>query len=756
MTRATLPKWLGRIGFLAMACAAAGCSSSDGTTTTPATGTYALAVTPASVSGAAGGSAVATLAINRNAFTEAVALAVSGLPSGVTASFSGNNTTGNAAVLTLSIGAAVPVGSYSLTISGIASGVANQSATLTLVVTASTGGSGGFSVAASAVTVANGSTGTVTVTVTRTGAFTGTVTLAVGGLPAGVTGTFQPVQILAGQSVSTLSLPVTSAAALGTTTITITGSAAGLANQTASVQLTITAPAPAGPFAMALSVSSYLALPPTALAWLPVLKIARNAGFTSPVTFTVSGLPLTLAVLVGTVTADSAVLEVLNLGAANGTYTATIHGTGGGGVQTATMQIVVASPTTGAIKWTICPNGLPVWSFSVRDGNGAWTRIVPNADGSVFAFDITQPTASVALVTTDSGVGRTTVYQFTAAEVAARAASECALFPGATNRTVNGTVTGLAGGDLSTEGMGWWVGSTGGNAAYSLENLPSGLLDLVAARASLDALVNYAVSGIIIRRGVNPPSGGNNPVLDFGAAEAFAPTVSTWTFGNTGGAAFGVSQRFTTAAAIGSLSLIPGLEQTVTTRSIYGVPLGQTIAGDLHQVVATIGTYVPGGPSRQIITYARTLADRSLSFGSPMPTPTVSSVGNATAGRLRVQGTLPPEYNAGVSIEVKSTGANARFATVHTTRGFLGAGSTYDVQMPDLTSTTGWDSAWNIHPGDLTNWWASGGGPILHFFDARYIYASAQVRWTGAATGVIAPADGATYLIGRTSGSIVP
>ena len=487
-----------------------------------------------------------------------------------------------------------------------------------------------------------------------------------------------------------------------------------------------------------------------------MLKVARNAGFTGPVTFTASGLPLTLAVIVVPEPGDSALLDVLNLGAANGTYTAVIHGTGGGGEQDVNLQIVVAPPSTGAIKWTFCPNGSPVFSFSVKDGSGPWTRVVPTADGLQYAFDVTQSTASVATVTLDSGVARTTVYQYTAAEMTARAASECTLFPGVTNRSVSGAVTGLGNGDLSTEAMGWWTGSTGGNGSYSLENLPSGLLDLVAARGNLDALLSFAVSKIIIRRGVNPASGGTNPVLDFNAAEAFAPALSTWTFGNTGGAPFGVTERFSTVGAIGSLSSIPGIENPATTRTLYGVPPALSVAGDLHQVIATIGTLVVGGPSRQIITYARTLADRSVSFGSTLPAPTVSSIGGAAVGRLRIQGTLPAEYNSGVSLDVKSTGSNARFATVYATRGFLGAGSSYDIQMPDLTATTGWDSAWNIHPGDLTNWWVSGGGPILHFYDVRYIFNSVQSRWTGAATGVTAPADGATYLFGRASGTIVP
>jgi hypothetical protein len=70
--------------------------------------------------------------------------------------------------------------------------------------------------------------------------------------------------------------------------------------------------------------------------------------------------------------------------------------------------------------------------FAVEDGSGPWAPIVPN--GSTYAFDLVQPTAQVAFVTNDSGGFRTTVYQATAQEIAALAASECTLYPNPTSR----------------------------------------------------------------------------------------------------------------------------------------------------------------------------------------------------------------------------------------------------------------------------------------------------------------------------------
>ena len=189
---------------------------------------------------------------------------------------------------------------------------------------------------------------------------------------------------------------------------------------------------------------------------------------------------------------------------------------------------------------------------------------------------------------------------------------------------------------------------------------------------------------------------------------------------------------------------------------MYGIPVAQLVAGDLHQVVLTIGTIAVKRATRQVIAYVRAIADRSISFGPPMPSPTVTSVSIADVGLLRAQGTLPTEYNSGVSLDVKSTGTVPRFATVHVTRGALGAGSTYDIRMPDLTQVTGWDRNWNIRPGDVTEWWVSGGGPILDYFDGRYIFSTTYGAWTGTQTGITVPADGQTYQIGRAFGTITP
>jgi GH25 family lysozyme M1 (1,4-beta-N-acetylmuramidase) len=83
-----------------------------------------------------GQSSDASVSILRTNFTSEVALTVSGLPAGTTASFNANPTTDTSAALTVTTPAdpaATPVGSYPLTITGVSGGI-TRTTRLTLVV----------------------------------------------------------------------------------------------------------------------------------------------------------------------------------------------------------------------------------------------------------------------------------------------------------------------------------------------------------------------------------------------------------------------------------------------------------------------------------------------------------------------------------------------------------------------------------------------------------------------------------------------
>lgn len=79
---------------------------------------------------------------------------------------------------------------------------------------------------------------------TRRGGYAGEVTLTLDALPAGVTGAFAPATLPSGTTSSLLTLTVVATAAASTTPITIRATGSGVADKTATVQLTITRPPP--------------------------------------------------------------------------------------------------------------------------------------------------------------------------------------------------------------------------------------------------------------------------------------------------------------------------------------------------------------------------------------------------------------------------------------------------------------------------------------------------------------------------------
>ncbi len=106
------------------------------------TGSFTLSLAPASLTIQTGADGTASIDIARTDFTGAVALAVTGAPSGVTAVVDPASTSGNSATLTVTVGGSATAGDYTLTVTGSASGLADGTATLALTVTVPTTGSG--------------------------------------------------------------------------------------------------------------------------------------------------------------------------------------------------------------------------------------------------------------------------------------------------------------------------------------------------------------------------------------------------------------------------------------------------------------------------------------------------------------------------------------------------------------------------------------------------------------------------------------
>ena len=183
---------------------------------------------------AGSGSPITITVVPANGFSGSVILSASGLPNGVTASFS-PATTSSTSSLTLSAASNAAVGSAAIMVKGTSGGL-SAAASVQLTV-------GGFSVSVAPATVVlqQVSTTNASVTVAESN-FSGNVTLTASGLPSGVTASFNPSTTT---SSSLMTIDVNGTAVPGTYTVNINAASGGL-TQAAGLTLTVRIAPPAG------------------------------------------------------------------------------------------------------------------------------------------------------------------------------------------------------------------------------------------------------------------------------------------------------------------------------------------------------------------------------------------------------------------------------------------------------------------------------------------------------------------------------
>jgi hypothetical protein len=181
---------------------------------------FTLASSPSTLSVTQGSSTTATVTVtDQGGFTGAVSFTATGLPMGVTASFSPTSST-TSSVLTLTASSTATTGGpVTVTITGT-SGSTTASTTVALTVNPLVTSGFTISPSASSLTVLQGASGTDTITVTDIGGFTGSVAFTASGMPSGVTAAFNPTS---SATSSVLTLMASSTATTGAFTITVTG-----------------------------------------------------------------------------------------------------------------------------------------------------------------------------------------------------------------------------------------------------------------------------------------------------------------------------------------------------------------------------------------------------------------------------------------------------------------------------------------------------------------------------------------------------
>ena len=164
---------------------------------------FTLAVSPATLALAPGEVSTATVAVDRQDFSEAVSLSVTGAPTGITWRFSPTTTSASSAELVVAAADEVPEGDYSMVVVGKGAG-GERERSLTIRVLRPPP-SIQLSLDPASLTIDQGTSQETGITISRT-SFAGTVALSSSGAPVGVGVSFNVVETTGGSARMTIAV----------------------------------------------------------------------------------------------------------------------------------------------------------------------------------------------------------------------------------------------------------------------------------------------------------------------------------------------------------------------------------------------------------------------------------------------------------------------------------------------------------------------------------------------------------------------
>jgi hypothetical protein len=345
----------------------------------PTASDFSLCAAPSSLAIKTGSNDKYTISTSPiNGFTSDVSLSVSGLPAGVTATFSVNPIPGGAGSsdLTLTVSPSAAAGTYPLVITGIGGNI-----THTMNVTLTVKAVPVFALSATPATqvVAIGGNTTYSVSSTALNGLTGDVALTVTGLPAGTTAAFSPAIITGSTGTSTLTISTSGVTPPAISTLTIKG-VNGTVQQTTSVTLN------SADFTLTGSPATQQVVIGGSTTYT-VTSTAVN-GLTGNVGLSVSGLPAGATAVFSptsiTGSTGSSTLTVTTTGttpAANSTLT--ITGTNGSLAHTATVTLNVADFTVAVTpsSQTVVAGGSTTYTVTTTAVNGFSGTLTPTVSG---------------------------------------------------------------------------------------------------------------------------------------------------------------------------------------------------------------------------------------------------------------------------------------------------------------------------------------------------------------------------------------
>ena len=390
-----------------------------------------------------------------NGFADAIALAATGVPAGVTATFAPASVAAgsSASTLALAVSATAAPGSYPITVTASGTGVSNATATVTLTVAAAATPAFGLSAAPAALSLVAGQSATSTITAARTGGFAGEVALAISGAPAGMTATVSPATLGASVTTASVSVTTTGAVAPGSYTLTVNGTGTGVQAQSTTIGVTVAA-APAIGLALASGSLSTAAGTPVSTG----VTLTRLGDFAGDVALAVQGLPSGVTAAFAPATLTGATLAstlTLTVGGAvpAGSYPLSVSASGTGvSAATASLSLTVSAAQGYSLTAT---------AVNLTQGGTATSAVTINRTGG-FAGSVALavsglPSGVTATVNPASTTGTSAAITFNAAGNAST---------GAFTATLTGTATGLA--NVTTSIGGSVAGApTGGSISWT-------------------------------------------------------------------------------------------------------------------------------------------------------------------------------------------------------------------------------------------------------------------------------------------------
>ncbi len=567
----------------------------------------------------------------------------------------------------------------------------------------------GLSVSPEQVEVEPGGTASVTVEVARTD-FEGAVTVGVSGLPSGVTASSLTLDGGLAVETATLELDASADAPAGTASATVEASASGVSAVTASLEVSVL---PSGNFSLSLEPES-LELQQGGSGEVSV-SISRSGDFEGEVALSVEDLPFGVAGAFEPEATDGE-SSTLTLQAADGAEVGSANATVTGeatelGTREVSLGIeVTEAPDAQTVSFGFCESsGLPQW-FAVQDGDGDWQRVEPEVATQTeheYVFELESGRGGIAWFGAEPGAdAELHLFYGSAEELGHGMACEPEESP---LRTVSGAVVGVdaQAGEMAQVSLGGQHADmpSAGSGGFTIEHVPQGPQDLLAARVRMEGMgtgePSSRVDRLLVRRGVDPPEGEQLDRVDFDSEEAFDPAEAEVALENLNGETGFVNVQIVTAA--GQLA-VPSFDfSTDAVRSYQGLPTERQTSGDAHVLGAMAIEMDEASGEGTVRFSSRSVAaveNTSLALG-PHLTAQVSA-GTLPSASFSAQ----PEYEGmWIGTFAQERPDREHMVGVVILSGYVEAtAGTVELSVPDLSDVEGWDPDWGLETGSEVTW----------------------------------------------------